>query len=107
MLAPESRQRRTSATISSGVIGRLGFSACVGTIPVMAALMISFSMCCYWPSSFSLMVTAGVSMRLTPLELWWVTCDQVMVAAARLPGITESIWFFSWSEVFGDDLANS
>src|SRR5256885_1813169 len=44
MLAPASRQRRASATISSGVIGTCGLFRFVGTMPVMAALMISFSM---------------------------------------------------------------
>src|SRR5271154_964657 len=41
MLAPASTQRRASATISSGVMGRCGLSRLVGTIPVSAALMIS------------------------------------------------------------------
>src|SRR5271170_4075696 len=41
MLAPASTQRRASAAISSGVMGRCGLSRLVGTIPVSAALMIS------------------------------------------------------------------
>ena len=43
MLAPASRARLMSATISSTVMGTCGVSDFIGTIPVMAALMISLS----------------------------------------------------------------
>src|SRR4051794_39968697 len=43
MLAPAFTQRTASAAIFSGEIGTCGLSAFIGTMPVMAALMINFS----------------------------------------------------------------